>query len=338
MWLCVGREEDLPDAGSYLTQAIGSERILVVRGEDRALRAFYNVCRHRGTQLVEEPCGRLRGAIGCPYHAWTYALDGRLLRAPRAEAGFRPEEFPLLQARLETLGGFVFVNLERNAPALGQALADLPDLGRYRLAELRRVRIIEYTIEANWKVIAENYSECYHCPLVHPQLSRISDLTSGFAQCGDSFNGGPMQLREGFTTMSMSGATALAPIPGLADRIRRLVHHYLVYPNLMLGLHRGCDARIRRGRSRWTARASSASGCSRASLAAPVRSSRHGGVLGSHQPPGLGAVRARAARRGLGGLRAGALPPDRALRARVRQVVRGSDRAAACRLTPPATS
>lgn len=237
MWLCVGREEDLPDAGSYLTQAIGGERILVVRGEDRALRAFYNVCRHRGTQLVEEPCGRLRGAIGCPYHAWTYALDGRLLRAPRAEAGFRPEEFPLMQARLETLGGFVFVNLERNAPALGQALADLPDLGRYRLAELRRARTIEYTIEANWKVIAENYSECYHCPLVHPQLSRISDLTSGFAQCGDSFNGGPMQLREGFTTMSMSGATALAPIPGLADADRRLVHYYLVYPNLMLGLH-----------------------------------------------------------------------------------------------------
>ena len=237
MWLCVGREEDVPDVGSFLTQAIGGERILVVRGEDRALRAFYNVCRHRGTQLVEEPCGRLRGAIGCPYHAWTYALDGRLLRAPRAEAGFRPEEFPLAQLRLETLGGFVFVNLERNAPGLGQALTDLPDLGRYRLAELRRARTIEYTIEANWKVIAENYSECYHCPLVHPQLSRISDLTSGFARCGDSFNGGPMQLLEGFTTMSMSGASSLASIPGLSGADLRLVHYYLVYPNLMLGLH-----------------------------------------------------------------------------------------------------
>jgi glycine betaine catabolism A len=118
MWLCVGREEDLPDVGSYLTQAIGGERILVVRGEDRALRAFYNVCRHRGARLVEEPCGRLRGAIACPYHAWTYALDGRLLRAPRAETGFQPEDFPLTQARLETLGGFVFVSLDRAAPAL----------------------------------------------------------------------------------------------------------------------------------------------------------------------------------------------------------------------------
>ena len=237
MWLCAGREDDLPDVGTYLTQAIGGERILVVRGEDRALRAFFNVCRHRGAQLVEGSCGRLRGAIGCPYHAWTYALDGRLLRAPRAEAGFRLGDFPLTQVRLATLGGFVFVNLDRAAPALGAALADLPDLGRYRLDELRRARAIEYTVEANWKIVAENYSECYHCPLVHPQLSRISELTSGFAQCGVAYNGGPMQLREGFTTMSMSGATALAPIPGLADADRRLVYYYLVYPNLMLGLH-----------------------------------------------------------------------------------------------------
>jgi Rieske 2Fe-2S family protein len=236
-WLCVGREEDLPDAGSYLTQEIGGERILVVRGEDRALRAFFNVCRHRGARLVEEPCGRLRGAIGCPYHAWTYALDGRLLRAPRAEPGFRTEDFPLAQARLETFGGFVFANLDSAAPALATTLADLPDFARYRLADLRRARTIEYTVAANWKVVAENYSECYHCPGVHPQLHRISDITSGFAQTGACFNGGPMQLRTGFTTMSMSGATALPSIAGLSDDDHRLVRYYLVYPNLMLGLH-----------------------------------------------------------------------------------------------------
>lgn len=237
MWLCVGREEDLPEVGSFLTQEIGGEKILVVRGEDRALRAFFNVCRHRGARLVEEPCGRLRGAIGCPYHAWTYALDGRLLRAPRAAPGFRTEDYPLAQARLEALGGFVFVNLDANAPALGAALADLPDLARYQLAELRRVRAIEYAVAANWKVVAENYSECYHCPLVHPQLHRISDVTSGFAQAGACFNGGPMRLRAGFTTMSMSGTTAFPPLPGLTAEDHRLVHYYLVYPNLMLGLH-----------------------------------------------------------------------------------------------------
>ncbi|HSD55404.1 MAG TPA: aromatic ring-hydroxylating dioxygenase subunit alpha [Burkholderiales bacterium] len=237
MWLCIGREEDLPDTGSFLTQVIGDERILVLRGDDGELRAFFNVCRHRGSRLVEEPCGRLRGALSCPYHAWTYALDGRLLRAPRAEPGFRTEDFPLTQARLDVLGGFVFVNLDHNGPALGEALADLPDLGRYRLAELRRARLVEYEVAANWKVVAENYSECYHCALVHPQLNRISDMTSGFFQSGACFNGGPMQLREGFTTMSMTGATALAPIAGLPEADHRLVSYYLVYPNLMLGLH-----------------------------------------------------------------------------------------------------
>lgn len=237
MWLAVGREEDLPEAGSYLTHAIGDEKLLVVRGEDSTLRAFFNVCRHRGARLVEEPCGRLRGALSCPYHAWTYALDGRLLRAPRAEPGFRTDDFPLTQARLETLGGFVFVNLDRNAPGLGVALADLPDLARYRLAELRRAQRVEYAVEANWKVIAENYSECYHCPLVHPQLSRISDLTSGFSQAGACFNGGPMQLREGFNTMSLTGTTTLPPVAALSDADRRLVNYYVVYPNLMLGLH-----------------------------------------------------------------------------------------------------
>jgi Rieske 2Fe-2S family protein len=237
MWLAVGREEDLPEKGSYLTQAIGGERILVLRGDDGVLRAFFNVCRHRGARLVEEPCGRLRGALSCPYHAWTYALDGRLVRAPRAEAGFRTEDFSLAQARLETLGGFVFVNLDPDAPALPVALGDLPDLSRYRLAGLRRARTIEYEVEANWKVVAENYSECYHCPLVHPQLNRISDLTSGSAQSGAGFNGGPMQLRAEFTTMSMSGTTPLPAIPGLVEADLRLVHYYLVYPNLMLGLH-----------------------------------------------------------------------------------------------------
>jgi Rieske 2Fe-2S family protein len=237
MWLCVGREEDLPGTGSFLTHAIGDERILVVRGEDGALRAFFNVCRHRGARLVEEPCGQLRGALSCPYHAWTYGLDGRLLRVPRAEPGFRVEDFPLAQARLEVRDGFVFVNLDAAAPALDAALDDLPDLSRYRLAVLRRARRTEYTVEANWKVIAENYSECYHCPLVHPQLSRISDLSAGGFQTGRTFSGGPMHLRAGFDTMSTTGRTALAPIAGLPEADRRVIHYYLVYPNLMLGLH-----------------------------------------------------------------------------------------------------
>ena len=237
MWLCIGRGEDLDGTGSFVTHAIGDERLLVLCGDDGVLRAFFNVCRHRGARLVEEPCGRLRGALSCPYHAWTYAADGRLLRVPRAEPGFRAEDFPLVQARLETRDGFVFVNLDPAAAALGAAHADLPDLGRYRLGALRRGRRIEYTVDANWKIVAENYSECYHCALVHPQLHRISDLTSGAFQTGRCFNGGPMQLRDGFDTMSLTGRTPLPAIAGLAGADLRLVNYYLVYPNLMLGLH-----------------------------------------------------------------------------------------------------
>ena len=237
MWLCAGREEYLDGPGSYLTQPIGDERVLVIRGEDGALRAFFNVCRHRGARLIEEPCGRLRGALSCPYHAWTYALDGRLLRAPRAEPGFPSEEFPLVQVNLETRDGFVFVNLDPGAPRLAECHADLPDLARYRLGELRRASRIEYTVEANWKVIAENYSECYHCPLVHPQLDRLSDLSRGGFQTGRSFGGGPMVLRDGAETMSTTGKTTLASIAGLAGPDLREINYYLVYPNLMLGMH-----------------------------------------------------------------------------------------------------
>jgi nitrite reductase/ring-hydroxylating ferredoxin subunit len=100
MWLCIGREEDFPKPGSFLTQTIANERILVIRGEDGALRAFFNVCRHRGSHLVEEPCGQIRKAIACPYHAWTYGFDGKLLRTPRPEPGFRTEDFPVNPVQL----------------------------------------------------------------------------------------------------------------------------------------------------------------------------------------------------------------------------------------------
>jgi Rieske 2Fe-2S family protein len=218
MWLCIAREEDFPKAGSFLTQTIGGERILVMRGEDGQIRAFYNVCRHRGSHLVEERCGQLGKAITCPYHAWSYGLDGRLLRIPRPDAGFRTEDFPLNPVQIGTWGGFVFINLDPAAPTLAEHLSTMPDLTHYRLSELRRAHRIEYEIDANWKVVAENYSECYHCPLVHPQLHRISDVLTGSFYSSPSFNGGPMELRKGFSTMSMSGISKTGPIEGLCPR------------------------------------------------------------------------------------------------------------------------
>ena len=237
-WIAVGRAEDLPDAGSFLTQTIGSERVLVVRDHDRALHAFYNVCRHRGARLVEEECGRLRGAIACPYHAWTYALDGSFRRAPSSH----PQHGDARSLALAKLShgmreGFVFVNLDPQAQALDDLFGALPDFARYRLPELRRACRLDYEIGANWKIVCENYSECYHCPGVHPQLNRIADLASGGFEESASFNGGPMRLRPGFETMSMSGRAIGARLCPDSGADASLAHYYLVYPNLMLGIH-----------------------------------------------------------------------------------------------------
>ncbi|MEL7451427.1 MAG: aromatic ring-hydroxylating dioxygenase subunit alpha [Pseudomonadota bacterium] len=238
MWLCIGREEDAANPGDFFTVDIGDERILVVRGKDAVVRAFFNVCRHRGARLVDEPCGQGRTRLSCPYHAWTYGLDGKLVAAPFMEGQIALDEFPLLDVRLDTWGGFLFVNLDGAAPALDEYLADLPDIARYKLNTLRRGHRIRYQLNANWKIVCENYSECYHCALVHPQLNRLSPFVNeGGLLKGNCFNGGPMELREGVGTLSTTGEPRHPPIAGLTEEDHRLVHYFVIYPNLLLGLH-----------------------------------------------------------------------------------------------------
>ncbi len=240
MWLCVGREADIPKPGDFFTHDLGDERILVVRGSDATVRGFFNVCRHRGSRIVDVPCGEGLERLRCPYHAWTYALDGRLTHAPRMGASFARDSFSLLPVRLGLFWGFVFVNLEDRADPLELALSELPDLSRYQMGALRRGKRVEYVVEANWKFLCENYSECYHCPGVHPQLFRISEyLEPGVRQLesGPCFNGGAMALRDGYSTMSMSGRSQLPQIPGLSADDHRQVFYYHVYPNLLLSPH-----------------------------------------------------------------------------------------------------
>ncbi len=239
MWLCVAREEDLPDAGDFVTAEVAGDPILLVRGEDGRARAFHNVCRHRGACLVSAPRGQAARAFRCDYHAWTYGLDGRLLRAPLMEENpeFDPARYPLGAIATASWGGFLFVNLDPDAPGWQEAHADLPDLSRYGLETLRRGHRIEYEVAANWKVLCENYSECYHCALVHPQLNRVTHYRSGGRSvAGACFNGGPMTLNEGMTTLSMSGHRKLPEIPGIAAADRRLVHYFHIYPHLLIGL------------------------------------------------------------------------------------------------------
>jgi glycine betaine catabolism A len=255
-FMCVGREEEIPNPGDYQLLDLAGESLLLVRARDGALRAHYNVCRHRGSQLVLGvdpkpqgegvspggglgPSGHFASGIKCPYHAWTYNLDGTLRTAPFLEDGdgFCKEDLPLFPAEVATWGGFVFVRLgQGDRPSLETQLDGAPDrVRRYPLAELRIARRIRYNVAANWKVILENYNECYHCGHVHPELCRV---VPAFKQKGgmdlDWDRGVPH--RDGAWTFTMSGTTTRRPFPGLNED--ELTRHKgeLLYPNFMLSL------------------------------------------------------------------------------------------------------
>jgi Rieske 2Fe-2S family protein len=212
----------------------------VVHGPD-GLRAFYNVCRHRGSSILEEPCGKVV-RLQCPYHAWTYGLDGLLQRAKHSEdlGDFEPVENSLVPVRVETWQGFVFLSLDPAARPLVDHLADLvTQLDRFDFRPLRRAHRIEYDVAANWKAIAENYSECYHCPGIHPQLNRLTpyDLGQNFITEGP-WQGGYMELVGEAETMSVDGrAHGRPPLVGIEPVDCERIYYYLVWPNLLLSLH-----------------------------------------------------------------------------------------------------
>jgi Rieske 2Fe-2S family protein len=241
MWSCVARVEELPARGSFITREVAGDRLVILREEQAEFRALSNVCRHRGTQLCADAAGTLGGSIQCPYHAWTYDYDGRLLGAPHMEGtpGFKKDDHALGSMAVDTWAGFVFVRPAEQGESLRQQLADLPDkFAPWRLDDLRRAHRIVYDIAANWKLIIQNYSECLHCPNLHPQLNRLSHYLSGENEpLHASYMGGRMDLGDGFDTMSASGRSACEALPGLTPEDRRRVYYYAIFPNLLLSAH-----------------------------------------------------------------------------------------------------
>ena len=282
-WFCVGRADGLDEPGCYLAADVCGESIIVTRADDGALAGYYNLCRHRGSRLVPtagcQPAasGRFPGSVRCPYHAWTYALDGTLRAAPllpalrehRAALSLHPVD-------VATWGGFVFARLEppgRDAgrpaagtapagtatdapPPAGPALAGSPPAGpapagpgdslgttlgeitartaAYPLAGLRSGARLRYDVAANWKVILENYNECYHCGPVHPELC---ELVPAFRRGGGDLDwAAGIPHRSGATTFTSTGTTRRAPFPGLPEAARTRHFGELVLPNLMLSL------------------------------------------------------------------------------------------------------
>jgi Rieske 2Fe-2S family protein len=262
-WFCVGRADGLAEAGNFLTADVVGESVIVVRGDDDVLHGFYNLCRHRGSRLVAPDeaapaslwvgagdgmqagaggesgwrTGCFAGSIRCPYHAWTYGLDGTLRSAP-----FLPDlrshraALSLHQVEVDTWGGFVFARLEPGAgPSLSESLGPIPArVAAYRLNDLRTGARLRYQVAANWKVVLENYNECYHCGPVHPELC---ELVPEFARSGGEVNWeSGVPHRDGAYTFTATGTTTRQPLPGLSESERTRHFGELVLPNLMISL------------------------------------------------------------------------------------------------------
>ncbi|HEY3280392.1 MAG TPA: aromatic ring-hydroxylating dioxygenase subunit alpha [Gemmatimonadales bacterium] len=240
-WICIGRAETIGAAGDYVLVEIAGESIIVLRDQTGERRAFYNVCRHRGTRLCEAPRGRLSETIQCPYHAWTYALDGRLIGAPHMHEveGFDKKAYPLHAVALAEWEGFLFVNLDPGAEPLERVYEPLAGrFSRYNLPALRTVRRIEYEVRANWKLILQNYNECLHCPTIHPELSTKLPYTSGANDLVEGpFLGGYMEIKAPNESATLTGRACGLPLGDLPEQDRRRAYYYSLFPTMMLSLH-----------------------------------------------------------------------------------------------------
>ena len=239
-WLCVGHQSQIAGGGEYFVQDVAGESLVFLRNQPGEVRGFYNVCRHRGTRLCEEQSGQFRETIQCPYHAWTYGLDGRLVGAPQMDQveGFDKTEHSLQAVRLALWEGFIFVNLAENPSAFETFFAPLiGKFSRWNLPKLRPARRIAYHVRANWKLIFENYSECYHCPLVHPALSKLTPYDSAENDlCDGPFLGGFMPITKG-RSLTMSGHACALPVGDIQSEEQHRVFYYSIFPNMLLSLH-----------------------------------------------------------------------------------------------------
>ena len=240
-WVCLGRTEEVAQPRSLKAFALGHTGVLVSRDEDGRLHAFENACRHRGHELL--PCGASAQprAVVCPYHGWAYHFDGRLRGAPgfKNAPGFDPDAHGLMGMPVKDWHGWLFVDPSGAAGDLDEHLGDLePVVAPYSAETLRTAASHTYDVAANWKVVVENYQECYHCSNIHPELCRVSPPDSGEnVETGGSWVGGWMELRDGAQTMSLDGHGSGVQILTLGEKERRTVMYAALLPNLLVSLH-----------------------------------------------------------------------------------------------------
>ena len=242
-WHCVGHAGDLEGVGAQKAVGSGKDGILLVRGEDGRVRAFANVCRHRGHEMLACGTTAKRRGVVCPYHSWSYKLTGELRHAPGFESGdgfhFDTGQFGLTELRLVDWHGYLFVDPSGADIDFERHVAGMEEIvGPYKPEELTVVARHSYELDTNWKVIVENYQECYHCQAIHPELSRISPPTSGEnIELPGDWMGGWMSMIDEAQTMSLSGQSGGVAIKGLSQQELRTVMYLVGFPNLLVSLH-----------------------------------------------------------------------------------------------------
>src|SRR6266513_4416961 len=230
-WQYVGHLAELGEGAGYVAGRVGDIPVVVTRDRDGVLRAFLNVCRHRGSVLASG--AGARETLQCPYHAWTYGLDGTLKAAPRSsrEPGFDCEGISLRPASVGTWGPFLFANPDPEAVPLADILGELPELVAATGLDVERLQHhsrAESSVEANWKLVAENFLECYHCAVAHPGFSAVVDVSP------DAY-----ELASGDTFSSQFG-----PVCGngsgldTAGEVKRSQFHF-IWPNTMINIFPG---------------------------------------------------------------------------------------------------
>ncbi|MEA2377167.1 MAG: choline monooxygenase [Thermoleophilaceae bacterium] len=240
-WQFAAHVSRLPNPGSYLTATAGRQPVLVLRDHDGTLRAFRNVCRHRGSRLLagSGECGK---AIRCRYHGWTYKLDGELIGVPEARSipDLDKSALGLFPVRVETLAGLVFVNLDMHARPLAEHVPGLAErLAEYGLEDLVPGRPLDGGQPANWKIVADNYLEGYHVPIAHPGLMRLYDYKSYSVDLHDGYAwfDAPLRDKPSGNLMERAYQRLVSPMPGLPDEYRRLWRYIYIYPNTAIDLY-----------------------------------------------------------------------------------------------------
>jgi Rieske 2Fe-2S family protein len=247
-WICVGRTEEVANPGDYVVRDIAGESVFIVRNGEGALHAFYNVCSHRGTKFLDDVEGTasVRKAFKCPYHAWTFDLNGQLIGSPNVKEDefFDRSEHPLYGIAVDSYSGFLFLNMSKEPRPLMEALTDgaetMTVFERFKMQDMRIGARIVYEVAANWKIVVENYNECLHCPQIHPELVQVVPLFRFGEVWDEKTHDDGNWMIDGATSFTKTGASGLPKFPGLNPEDYQMYFGSYEFPNLMLNLHPDC--------------------------------------------------------------------------------------------------